>query len=378
MNVDDITYTPYIPVSESSDGIDWAHANSLDDEWYVDLIDPHDPNTVLGSLSNITAISITMGYYTDARMSAEVDTIGDDGLSKFPHARMRIMHKIASENYLEDIFTGYISDDPYSYAQSETTTKYSLISSLGALTDDKWTSAKYANVGDSVKAILQNIMTLCGRTYSVESTTSDYTFSSVVQWKAQSSILTTVIELANYASDDVTVNGHGDIILTKYVAPSAITDVKWNLNYDDTSGMIVSSSISHTSTSRSLPGRYILECDSITDNSSVSSDNPLIGVADANSGSEYSSATRGYMIASSETLSDFTGGQSEINTLAKARLANAQSSTDEWSVTTLYAPMREGEIALFTKEGTTHVCLIKSITVDCVAKTMQVTLKGLA
>ena len=64
--------------------------------------------------------------------------------------------------------------------------------------------------------------------------------------------------------------------------------------------------------------------------------------------------------------------------LAKARLANAQSSTDEWSVTTLYAPMREGEIALFTKEGTTHVCLIKSITVDCVAKTMQVTLKGLA
>lgn len=378
MNIEDVTYTPYIPVSESSDGIDWAHANSLDDEWYVDLIDPHDPNAVLGSLSNITAISITMGYYTDARMSAEVDTIGDDGLSKFPHARMRIMHKIASENYLEEIFTGYISDDPDSYAQSETTTKYSLISSLGALTDDKWTSAKYANVGDSVKEILQNIMTLCGRTYSVESATSDYTFSSVVQWKAQSSILTTVIELADYASDDVTVNGHGDIILTKYIAPSAITDVKWNLNYDDTSGMIVSSSISHTSTSRSLPGRYILECDSITDNSSVSADNPLIGVADANSGSEYSSATRGYMIASSETLSDFTGGQSEINTLAKARLANAQSSTDEWSVTTLYAPMREGEIALFTKEGTTHVCLIKSITVDCVAKTMQVTLKGLA
>jgi hypothetical protein len=377
MNIEDVTYTPYIPVSESSDGIDWAHANSLDDEWYVDLVDPHDPNAVLGSLSNITAISITMGYYTDARMSAEVDTIGDDGLSKFPHARMRIMHKIASENYLEEIFTGYISDDPDSYAQSETTTKYSLISSLGALTDDKWTSAKYANVGDSVKAILQNIMTLCGRTYLVESTTSDYTFSSVVPWKAQSSILTTVIQLADYASDYVTVNGHGDIVLTKYVAPSAITDVKWNLNYDDASGIIVSSSISHTSTSRSLPGRYILECDIITDNSSVSADNPLIGVADANSGSEYSSATRGYMIASSETLSDFTGGQSEINTLAKARLANAQSATDEWSVTTLYAPMREGEIALFTKENTTHVCLIKSITADCIAKTMQVTLKGL-
>ena len=83
------------------------------------------------------------------------------------------------------------------------------------------------------------------------------------------------------------------------------------------------------------------------------------------------------MIASSETLSDFTGGQSEINALAKKDLLNAQSATDEWSVTTLYAPMREGEIALFTKENTTHVCLIKSIMVDCVAKTMQVTLKGL-
>ena len=138
--------------------------------------------------------------------------------------------------------------------------------------------------------------------------------------------------------------------------------------------MIQSSRIDHTSTWRSVPNRYILEYDGT---SASSTGTKLIAVADLDSVLEGSYEKIGYRISSSETITDFAGDGSALNALATSRLNAAASYTDTWSISTLYIPIREGDIVLFVKEKETITCLVKSITLDVFARTMQVTLRGL-
>lgn len=342
---------------------DWKNQNRTD-VWRVEQIDPINPDVSRGDLSNLTSLSLTWGYYTDTRGSASVTTLGDDGYIR--HSQLRIIHEIPEWDYVHELFTGYVTGADKETSQGTVQTTYTLKSPLYALDVDiqAWTFVVGYNglALDAMKTLFER----CNRPYVIDPKSKDYRFSATKVYPVGDSHLTTLFDISDLANDRISVDGHGNVTVSPYTAPSALTP-QWYIDTDDKETMILGDSISETNTEFEVPGRIIIN--------HKDGDNEITAWADAGFSYESSSSKRGYMLSQIQDVTDLSGGQQQAQSLADRYLEEAQAGYKEWQVSALYMPIREGDCVGFTLYGEYHHTLAKTIDVSPLNGTMKMTLK---
>lgn len=334
------------------------------DIWRIEQVDPINPDVVRGDLLGVTSISLTWGYYTDTRGSASVTTLGDDGYLK--HSQLRIIHEIPEWNYVHELFTGYVTDVSKSVSHGTKQTTYTLKSPLYALDADiqAWTFVVGSN-GMAINA-MRSLFERCNRPYLIHPESKDYRFSSTKVYPIGDSHLKTLFDLSNLAGDRVSVDGHGLVTISPYTPPSQLTP-QWYIDTDDEETMVLNDSISETSTEFEVPGRVIV--------THKDGDNEITAWADSDVSKESSSLKRGYMLSQVQDVTDLSGGQQQAQALANQYLEDAQASYNEWQVSALYMPIREGDCVEFSLYGESHHTMVKTLDVSPLNGTMKVTLK---
>lgn len=343
--------------------MNWADQNR-DDIWRVQMIDPFDFSVVRGEFSHITGISLTWGYYTDTRGSADVKVLDEEYI---PHSMLRIIHEIPAWEYSNEVFCGYVTGQDSDTLQGSTERTFSLSSVLYGLDQDLLASTFAIGKNGYAKDAMRRIASKCNnRPIVFEPGSNDYRFSSSKVYPVGDSYLETMFDLCDVSKNRLSVDGHGRITVSKYVEPSKLTPL-WILDTEARDSVVLSESIPESTTEYDAPGRIIV--------THQEGDNEIVASADADASLDSSPKKRGYMKAELRQETDLTGGYSQALKLAKQYLNDAQDSYKEWQVSSLYMPIREGDCIQLILDGTSHKTLAKSIDVDCLANTMKLTLK---
>lgn len=352
---------------------DWRAAR--DDRFEVELVDPRDPGRSLGWLRSIEGISLSMSMDSDTRCSAEVSTWGDDGYLE--GARLRIWHRVASPAWSEALFCGYVTEVADSWSRGTLGRTYQLKSSLYAMSADLFVGKFVVAQNGSVLQALGRLMDLCDRPHRVLAGARDRRFTATKVWDVATGKLDCMHELAAEAGDRLSVDGLGYVTVGADPALSPRPAARFTVDTRDPRSVALSgTSIDHTSTALTVPGRYIVthkDGDSVT-----------VGWVDAPTSLPSSPARRGYVLAASREAKDLTGGADEARRLAQRYLDAAQGGSDEWSVSTLYLPVREGDLVdlrTWDEDGrvpSLHRCEVKSADKDLLKGEMKLVLRGVA
>lgn len=349
--------------------MDWTDTDRTD-RWLVEMVDPNDLSTSRGYLADgcVTDLALTLAQDSDTKASAKVSTLGDDGYVR--GSALRIWHEVDEWGYREPVFTGYVKEAPDSIVQGVRQTDYQLASALWAVSRDLWPSPFAVASGGTALAAIRAVLDLCSRPYEVDSGALDVRLTTPRAWEAGSSRLDSIADLADMAGDYLSVSGSGLVTVAALPDLTAVSTPTWELDTDDDRAMTLSDGASHTSTAGDVPGRYIV---THKEGSTVT-----VGVADVAAGMASSASARGYVVAETKEVSELPGGLSQAYVLAAQYLAAAQGHDEEWSVSTLYAPYREGDVVSLRLWGETHIGYVRDADFDLLAGSVKLTIGGLA
>lgn len=335
------------------------------DELHAYMIDPHNLDVVRGELTNIKAgtASLTEGYYTDTRISGSIEIAADgtwqDG------SWIRLIHTCPDYGYSEELATLI----PTKISHTYTSTKFELQSVLWALDADMLPCHYAIGEGATAFEAFRRICDTCGKTSSILPEAHDYRYSSTVVYEIGDSFLSDLFDIANTASDRLSCDAHGRITLAPYIKPANRTE-DLVLDMRDTRGIVAASDGSWDEEPWKVSNRSIVVFKG--DN-----DFELIGGADVDATSRYSSARRGYTVAKIHTENDMSPQTAARATeLARQYLLSDSTETITRQITTRWLPIHQGDIArLIEADGTSKKYLVKDIDKDCGAWTCDLTLK---
>ncbi|WP_307738993.1 hypothetical protein [uncultured Parolsenella sp.] len=349
--------------------VDWADT-SRTDRWLVEMVDPNDLSTSRGYLAEgtVTGLSLTLARDSDTKASAKVSTLGDDGY--VAGSMLRVWHEVGEWGYREPVFTGYVKEAPDSLVQGVRQTDYQLGSALWALSRDLWPAPLAVASGGTALGAIRAVLDQCSRPYDVLAGALDLRFTEARAWEAGSSRLESLADLADAAGDRLSVSGSGLVTVAALPDLTAATTPTWELDTEDDRAMTLSDGASHTSAVGDVPGRYIV---THKEGSTVT-----VGVADVAAGMPSSASARGYVVAETKDVSELPGGLAQAYVLAAQYLAAAQGHDEEWSVTSLYAPYREGDVVSLRLRGETHLGYVRDADFDLLGGTVKLTIGGIA
>lgn len=329
--------------------IDWADAR-LDHRIRVAQVDPHDLDTERGELTNLilSDCSVSYGYYTDTRVSAQLKTFDTNYIEG---SWLRIYHSVG--DWEEELGTFVLQDEPsYSWESGAKIYTYDLQSVLWALSEDYCTS--HFSIGKGAKAldVFDRICGIVGKTGLHNPGAKNYRYSASKVYEAGESYLQFLFDLCNVSNNRLDVDGHGRITISPYVSPSR-TAATWSVDSQDPRTLLLSSQIAWSSSSHEIPSRTIVIY--------KSGDKEIIGTASRASSSPYSSSKRGYTISKTYSISEMSPATKKAaQSLAQQYLEDADAS-HELSASFLYFPCRTGDILALTLDGETQNYLIQSI-----------------
>ena len=119
-----------------------------------------------------------------------------------------------------------------------------------------------------------------------------------------------------------------------------------------------------------MPGRYVV---THKEGSAVT-----VGVADVAATMASSAMSRGYVVSETKDVPDLPGGLAQAHALAAQYLAAAQGHEEEWGVTSLYAPYREGDVVRLRLWGEEHHGYVRDADFDLLGGTVKLTIGGIA
>lgn len=349
--------------------VDWADA-SREDAWTVEMVDPNDPTTSRGYLADgcVTDLTLTLAADSDTKATAKVSTLGEDGYVE--GSMLRIWHEVEEWGYREPVFTGYVKEAPDSIVQGVRQTDYQLGSALWALSRDLWPAPFAVASGGTALAAIRAVLDLCSRPYEVDSGALDLRLASPRAWEAGSSRLDCLHDLADAAGDYLSVSGMGLVTVAAGPDLSGASTPTWELDTEDDGAMTLSDGASHTSTAGDVPGRFVV---THKEGSAVA-----VGVADAAATMPSSAMSRGYVVAETKDVPDLPGGLAQAHALAAKYLAEAQGHDEEWGLTSLYAPYREGDVVRLRLWGEEHIGYVRDADFDLLGGTVKLTIGGIA
>lgn len=342
---------------------DWSDMDRTD-EWSVEMVDPRNPSISRGWLKGLKDLSVSTGYYVDTRMTATIETLGDDGYIE--NSQLRIWHTVPEWGLTYPLFTGYVTSAPDSLENGTRTTSYRCSSAMYAMQVDLFTAPFAINKGAKALDAMGQILNGSGRPYKVANGARDYLFGRPRAWKAADTKLSALNDIANISDDRLTVDGYGYVVIEPYQIPSQAKDPDYVIATDG--GLVVSETIDHTNTASEAPGRYIV--------THTNGDEVVSAYADVDSSNPNSPQRRGYTLATSNDVTDLTGGAAQAKQLATTYLKKAQGGVEEWGCTCLYFPAQEGDFVKLRLWGEEHLTFVKSAEFSPLSGTVKLNLKG--
>lgn len=362
--------------------IDWTSHYASEGTIRVAMVSQNNLNQNYGDLLNIEldGSSITGAYDTDTRGSGNL-TFLDDADAWIRGSFVRIFYDIPEFEYSRTIGTYLVSNDPGTRNNHYWSTKLTLNTMLYALTNDfkkdPWSLAQGAKVRTAIHQILDS----SNRPY-IDSATNDYSITETTVLENGKSVLEWLYSLTDLADIRLDVDENGFITIKNYISPSNQTPV-FRFDLEDFHGIVIDN-LSRSSDYLSIPGRAIVvytysEQETNAQGKKESVQKQITASADATG--DFSPETRGYVIADYYQTNDMTpANQDRANAIAQERIESLAIETVEWSLTTTYLPIWEGDVVeLYIHDGPEYyqglrTCLVNSVDFDLSNKQLTLTL----
>lgn len=351
----------------------------------VHVVSQTNVDNTLGSLSGVqlSGLTITENYNSDSRIQAKVTTVVKDGESDgyIDQARLRIVLSIPEKNLIKELITGYVSDISETSEHGYIKRSYSIEGTIWGLLDhkivDPITITKGAKMIDVWTSLLSKLTKM---QYSTDDA-QDHSFNSTVIYE-QASLLSTVLFEISSGYSRMDTNGHGVITLSKYTAPSNRTPTR-TIDYNDFRTLAITP-LDRSSSEYEAPGRAIVTATISTEKNGETSQEIIVGSYDAPATDRTSIESRGYLRARSDSYSGNSEkpSKSELNALAKQNWESEQNKGIEWSGSTVFSDLHEGDVvnlvAPASKDATQiriHKVLITTVSTNLEDFTQSLTMK---
>lgn len=353
----------------------------------VNVVHQTNVDIVLGMLSGVqlSGMTITQKYYSDSRDQAKLTTIVPEGESDgyIKNARLRIVMSIPSRFWSEELITGYVSDVDTVIESGYTKRTYTIEGTMWGLLEHKLSSNVIIGAGSRLINNWASEMSSKTTTQFDTSRAQDHVFGSNIVYEAGTVFATYLFEMCS-GYNRMYNDGHGRVVLAKYIEPSKMTPTRV-IDYKDTIGLSMAP-LSANDTSYESPGEAIVTAtvsqpDPNDENKTIQK--VLVGHYAAPSSHPTSMATRGFMRSRSDSYNGAVEKPSvnDLNAQAKKNWEESQDKGITWSVSSVFANYHAGEVvtlvAPYGFEGAdySHKVLISEVQTNMDYLTQNLTLK---
>ena len=346
---------------------DWA-SGEIGHRLVVEMVDPIDHASVRGALQ-VSGGKVSWDAYSDTRASATIDVV--DWSAYVPGSWLRVVHEVPAFGWSETLITGFVWDDGSPTTRSGgTSSSPSVMSAMKALQTDlmpcPMTVAEGGTASEAIAAV-------CGkdvprRPYRILPGFADRRFTATRTYDVGDARLKILFDLCDACGARMDVDGDGTVTFARYVAPSGREPVA-SITCDAGDAVVLGSGIGRASSAAQDVNRSIVTW--------RDGDDVVSGFADVPETSDLAPGRRGYSVAELHQIDDM----SEPHTAAHAAemaagFLGAGGSTVEWSISTMWLPVRAGDVVAFAPPGeASRRCVVKSLDADLSSWTMSMTLK---
>lgn len=341
--------------------IDWLDL-TRDVRFGVEQVSQHDLDTVLGELEGIVMpeSSVECGYYTDGRCSSTITFIGD---SYIPDAMLRPYVSIPEIGYKRELGLYVVTEMPSTRANGVWVHTATLESILTAMSFEESGKVWAVQANGSCKTAMRQMLERCGRKYRDEDAPT-YIVRETRLMPSDQNWLSRLYDLANLCGIRLEMDGHGTVVLEKYVLPLHKSPCM-RLDLSDPRGVLSELSLETNYASR--PTKVIVRCKYSETVNGETREMEVVGYAEA-SGS-YSAATRGYEVTHTIEASDMTPRTvTEATRRARESLNGKLAEIIDWEFETPYLPLWEGDVVeIVIPDGNyagVRKCLVKSMEIS--------------
>jgi len=338
----------------------WTDTRRSDRFEFV-LIDPMDIESVRGTLDGVKldGSSVTIGYDTDERISASLAVCGQTGIGD---SLVRIVHHVDAWGYSRELGTFFVRSDDSDRSNGVRSGTVELKSAIYGIEDDLLPFHYSIPDGRYTGAATDDLLGRTGRPYRVQPDAYDRRYGSATVYDVGTSVLSILLDICSTGGNRLDVDGHGRLVVARYVNPSAKTPI-WAFSDDDS---MVCGGISESSSSRTSAGRSIV--------TGKDGDSEYTAYADARPGSATSSSRRGRMVGVLHSESSVTS-QSQAQSLAGSYLSSDSAATVEHSFTTRYVPLQGGDAVTLDMGDGPVKCAVRNVELDLHDMTEKITAK---
>lgn len=355
--------------------VDWR---DMEHDWevVVEVVDPHDADSVVGTLAGVDVggCSVTEGYYTDTRASATVTTVtpdGEDGYVRW--CRLRIVLRVTRWSWERELFCGFVTDMRPIREGGMVRREYSLDSALWGISADAIESKVTCGQGASALSVARKLLSDRQVQYD-DLGAADRSVQRTTVYEPGTMLLNLVYDLLD-RTDRISCDGHGRITLRRYVPPSQLTPTV-DIDPDDPRTTVVGE-VEETDASWDVPGAAIVTATVTRTAGSDTTQETVAGSYRAPASDQSSRARRGYLRYEQR---DYDGDaddptQGQLADAAKAVLDGLRSTGRTFDLTVLYMDLRQGDMAWLAYGGERVRCLVQSVETDLGERTQRLTLR---
>lgn len=342
-------------------------------------VSPTDVRKTLGELKGVQldTVSISENYYSDSRIQAKLTTVTKEEESDgyIPYARLRIVLSIPSQDWIEPLVTGYVSDISESKEHGYIKRSYTIEGTMWGLLDHVMKDSVTIGKGAKMVSIWCSLMEKQTKMQFDTTNSQDHLFSNTIVYEAGSKLGTILFEISeSYSRMDT--DGYGVVTLRKYTAPAKRgADRKVFFNQFKN---ITLPPTSNTTSDYDNPGRVVVTASVSIEKDGKTTQQVVVGSYDAPASDKNSINIRGYLTGITESYSGVSENpsKSELDSVAKKKYTDAQSTGKEWDASSVFANYHAGEVITYIHSNLEESkCLIKTVNTNLASFTQDLTLK---
>lgn len=331
----------------------WLDA-SQEHTFTVEMIDPWNLEKSRGELRGITSASVTYGYDSDTKVSASLETY-DDNYKKGSWLRFKV----------DGTEIGTFGVQSKTVKENEERS-YSLQSVLWMLQNDLAYQLYTVRANCKASQAIKTICKVVRKSVVFNPGHGDYMYKKAVAWSRTDSYLSILKDLCSISSNQLGVDPHGRITISRYVPPKNKT-ARYSLDTSITRGVVLSPGFSDDDQYGDIVNRTVVVSSGNNDEADI------VGYFDH---TEISN-TRGWVKTEVHQVSDMSPRtQKRAEQLAKQYSAEDSDTGVTRDVSTIYFPLNAGDIVTWDNDwwlGRKY--LVQTIDCDFLNWTMKLTLK---
>lgn len=360
--------------------IDWKD-QTVRHELTFQMVSPQNIDKVIGTLEGVdlSGSTLTASYYTDVRVSGKIKV--DDG-NWVRGSFIRIIDRVPEWNWTRELATCVVTDDDAERSNGRWVTTLTLQGMLKTLSTDITGGIWVMSAGSNGLTAIRDILNARGCKYRSTDAVGNR-IGSTVTLDSGKSQLEKIFAMTTATGNRIDTDGHGTIVVSKYVAPARKSPVL-SIDVDGNPRGIAHDGLQRSSDYLSMPNRCIVSYNYSESSGNESQQRNISASAELPSNNPQAYQQMGYVIASVRQVNELNPATWQ-NAYDQAK-SDLNKSVDlvEWKLTTQYLPIWEGDVvALNVPDGPQRYrgarkCLVKELELALDTMQMQLTLKETA